>query len=420
MKKLIKAKNTEFEQNARTLAIIDTRQRGGKPIMIDADVLDEAIANGELDALESIHSDKTVIPTKDITANGTYKAKDEGADGYGELNVNVDVQPNLGTKTINENGTYNASDDGLDGYSSVEVETSGDLTEYFNESIDGASSNVAGFVLTIKKLPAYTFNGTKASYMFHWFPGETLNLSKFDTSNVTTFENMFENCRSLKQLDLSNFNTSKATSFGSMFAECWELEELDISNFNTANVTSFYSMFANCKKLTKLDLSHFNTTKANNMGFMFMFSGCENLEELDISSFTSQITANLSGMFASCKKLVSLDLSGLDFGKVIQTSNFLNGCSALTNLSFATNFGKGFTAKTANNSSYQLSLSSSKNLTHDSLMDVINKLYDLNLTYDVANGGTLYTQKLILGSTNLAKLTEEEVAIATNKGWTVS
>lgn len=57
MKKLIKAKNTEFEQNARTLAIIDTRQRGGKPIMIDADVLDEAIANGELDALESIKVD---------------------------------------------------------------------------------------------------------------------------------------------------------------------------------------------------------------------------------------------------------------------------------------------------------------------------------------------------------------------------
>ena len=56
---------------------------------------------------------------------------------------------------------------------------------------------------------------------------------------------------------------------------------------------------------------------------------------------------------------------------------------------------------------------------NESLMNVINNLYDLNLTYDVANGGTLYRQILRLGSTNLAKLTSDEIAIATNKGWDV-
>ena len=53
-------------------------------------------------------------------------------------------------------------------------------------------------------------------------------------------------------------------------------------------------------------------------------------------------------------------------------------------------------------------------------MNVINNLYDLNITYDVANGGTLYTQSLVLGGTNLAKLTDEEKAIAINKGWSLS
>jgi hypothetical protein len=67
-----------------------------------------------------------------------------------------------------------------------------------------------------------------------------------------------------------------------------------------------------------------------------------------------------------------------------------------------------------------LNLSTCTALTHDSLINVINGLYDLNLTYDVANGGTLYTQTLNLGSTNKAKLTAEEIAIATAKGWTVS
>ena len=98
----------------------------------------------------------------------------------------------------------------------------------------------------------------------------------------------------------------------------------------------------------------------------------------------------------------------------------LSSLAKLTNLIFGTNLGKGYTQKTSNLNEYCCGLSFVSLLNHESLMDVINKLYDLNLTYDVANGGTLYTQQLMLGSTNLAKLTPEEIAIATNKGWTVS
>lgn len=51
-------------------------------------------------------------------------------------------------------------------------------------------------------------------------------------------------------------------------------------------------------------------------------------------------------------------------------------------------------------------------LTHDSLMNVINNLYDIK-SKGVKN------QRLQLGNTNKAKLTAEEIAIATNKGWNV-
>ena len=43
----------------------------------------------------------------------------------------------------------------------------------------------------------------------------------------------------------------------------------------------------------------------------------------------------------------------------------------------------------------------------------------INDLYDIASAG-VQPQKLVLGSTNLAKLTAEEIAIATNKGWTGS
>ena len=81
----------------------------------------------------------------------------------------------------------------------------------------------------------------------------------------------------------------------------------------------------------------------------------------------------------------------------------------ITTLGGFLNIGKAYTQKSSIVSAYQIRLHICTKLTHESLMNVINKLYDLNLTYDVANGGTLYTQSIALGSTNLSKLTAEEI-----------
>lgn len=56
-----------------------------------------------------------------------------------------------------------------------------------------------------------------------------------------------------------------------------------------------------------------------------------------------------------------------------------------------------------------LKLSDSTKLTHDSLMVIINGLQTVTTT-----------QKLTLGETNLAKLTDAEKKIATDKGWTLA
>ena len=62
---------------------------------------------------------------------------------------------------------------------------------------------------------------------------------------------------------------------------------------------------------------------------------------------------------------------------------------------------------------YRLDLSPCSLLTKQSIINVLNNLYD------IASKGC-NTQSIVLGSTNIAKLTEDEIAIATNKGWTVS
>ena len=183
------------------------------------------------------------------------------------------------------------------------------------------------------------------------------------------------------------------------------------------NISSMERMFSGCASLTELDLSNLDMSNVESMAYTFY--GCSKLSSLDFGNMNTSNLTSIRSAFHNCQKLTSLDLSNLDMSNVNNVNGAFNACIDLENLKGFKNLGKGYTQKTANNSNYTLNLSYS-DLTVESLLDIINNLYDLNLTYDVANGGTLYTQTLQLGSGNKNKLTTDEIAIATNKGWTVS
>ena len=119
-----------------------------------------------------------------------------------------------------------------------------------------------------------------------------------------------------------------------------------------------------------------------------------------------------AGMFNLCSNLTTVP--ELDLSSATNLTQMFKYCIALTTLGGFKNLGQAYlTSESSNYSEYKLDLSSCTQLTHDSLMNVINKLYDI-----AAKGCN--TQQLVLGSTNLAKLSAEEIAIATNKGWSVS
>ncbi|NBJ47154.1 hypothetical protein C6N01_13150 [Enterococcus faecalis] len=80
------------------------------------------------------------------------------------------------------------------------------------------------------------------SYMFlNNYKLERLNLSSFDTSEVTRMSGMFVNCTSLTELDLSNFDTSKVTAMTDMFTGCTSLEKINMSNFSSQKLTAYGS-----------------------------------------------------------------------------------------------------------------------------------------------------------------------------------
>ena len=187
------------------------------------------------------------------------------------------------------------------------------------------------------------------------------------------------------------------------------------ANYNKVNY-----MFGNCSLLKNENIDFALLDFSNVINMQYVFDGCSSLKTIDFSNLKNNKTEVWIYTFRNCKVLETLDLSGFEMDKTKNISSPFQSCSELTNLKGFKNLGKAYTEQTSNYSAYSLVLNNSPKLTHESLMNVINNLYDLNLTYNVANGGTLYRQSLKIGSTNLTKLTEEDIAIATNKGWDVT
>ena len=174
------------------------------------------------------------------------------------------------------------------------------------------------------------------------------------------------------------------------FSYCWygwssltEFPVLDLSGG-----TDFSYAWYNCSNLTsfpRLDLS-------NGSVFDMTWTFCSSLKEFPLIN-TSKGT-NFYMTWYSCSSLTSLP--ALDLHNGTDFSMAWGSCSSLTNLG-------GFGAISAD-----FSLSDSPNLTVESLMNVINQ------------AATVTGKTMTLGSTNLAKLTDEQKAVATNKGWTLA
>ena len=121
-------------------------------------------------------------------------------------------------------------------------------------------------------------------FMISKVPNYATSFSSFDTSRVKNMNSMFYCCESVKKLDLSSFDTSRVNSMRSMFSSCYDLTDLDISNFSTGNVSNMDYMFYDCSSLTALDLSHFDIGKCENMGCMFDW--CFSLESLKVGKWS--------------------------------------------------------------------------------------------------------------------------------------
>jgi len=179
-----------------------------------------------------------------------------------------------------------------------------------------------------------SFAVARPTTTYRWFNDMTglttiSGLHYLNTSEVTNMQNMFSGS-GLTSLDLSGFNTANVTDMSYMFYNCSNLRSLDVSSFNTSNVTDMRTMFYRCSNLTSLDVSSFNTSSATTL--TYMFCGCSSLTSLDVSCFNTSSAKNLSYMFRDCSGLTSLDLGSFNTSRATNMSYMFYGCSGLNTI----------------------------------------------------------------------------------------
>ena len=297
----------------------------------------------------------------EVTQNGEYLPHTDIA-GFSKVNVNV--QPTLEELTVTANGEY-LPQDGVDGFSRV-------VAEFDISSLPKVRASL------IRITPnCIDDNG-------QWIGGEFV-----DFSAITSMVHFARDCRNIKNFDNVSWNfPTKSLSWDYAFNNCTSLTHLDFTNANKTKVSNLWSAFGNIRTLKELKgLDKLDVSGCEDFAGFISHVACD---EIDITSWDFVSASRIGSQFYSCTKLKSF-IGNKTIEDVIQ-----NDIKAFTNAKVNITIG-GYAGA----------------IERPSLRALINGLADLT---------GKETKILTLTGTNqnlIAKLTEEDIAIATNKNWTI-
>ena len=224
---------------------------------------------------------------------------------------------------------------------------------------------------------------------------------------------MFSYCPSLKNIDVSKWNVSNLSSLGALFAYSG-LEYLDLSAWDLKNCTAMNGCFEGCSKLKTLIMptltpNKVKTSNGNNyMSFQSMLQGCSSLKEFDISHW-EEINVNGVYRFMAGSGIETFNLSCINLKADHLGYSMPPTQTTLVNATFYKTF---LPNKLSDINPFQnFTLAPFTQLSKESLLSFLNCLAD------ITSSGKSYT--IPLGSVNLAKLSSDEIKIATDKGWSV-
>ena len=293
-----------------------------------------------------------------------------------------------------------------------------------------------------------------SDYMFRNYKNETIPFEiNYDPSSGThTMRNMFQSAYEL--ITPPKINNVKPSALNYLFSFCSNLKEIpedyfdnwDWSYHQSGSVGAYSAgqqgIFERCYSLRKVPMKLFNNFQPNasNMYSYFYggFSYCHNLDELiDLPiPYTAEYTSNMFyNTFYNCQCLKNMTFETNEDGsplvkrwksQTIDLSNNVGYANGYTDI-VAYNSGRTPNERVYDDATYQAVKDNPdwyavivdySRYNHDSAVRTINSLPDTS-----AYGTNTIKFKGAAGALNggaINTLTEEEIAVATAKGWTVS
>ena len=261
----------------------------------------------------------------------------------------------------------------------------------------------------------------------------------------------FMGCSNLKTIGkIVNCNCS---GFSNIFSSCYNLRELPVFENFTFDTSSYSSntarsAFSSCRSLRSVPeelLNKLGNEKATSNIYSGIFSGCNTLDEIcGLSPISGTLTSNqFSSTFTECHRLKRLTFDTKEDGRPYivswknQTIELYKGVGWITsNEKYITDYNSGITSdkKVIDEVSYQAlkndpdwysNVPYYSRFNHDSAVELINSLPDTS-AYLATQSGSTNTIKFrqeagsLTDGGQIGNLTEEEIAVATAKGWSIS
>nr|CAI9750299.1 hypothetical protein JMPHXYHW_JMPHXYHW_CDS_0033 [uncultured phage] len=371
----------------------------------------------------------------------------------------VFVPPTIEKLNITANGTYEAPE-GVDGYSPITVDvipegvpTDEELTISGDCSYRFYGDNWTWFLEKYKDRLVFN-NITNAADMFSRSPSiESLDFDIIfdDSQSHIKAINMFSYCDNLK--NIRKIVNLKGREIGSMFWGCKRLrylpqfENFSFINYDYAELQNFFCYCYSLRSIPEEFLKKLSITASGGYtGYSLGYNGfydCKSLDEIKgINIRRSNITSNLFyHTFDYCGRVKNIIFAKEDNGSPYTAtwkSQYINlasnvGYAGVEDFIIGWNSGITSDKKVIDDTTYQALKNDPDWFTlkkeysrynHDSAVATINSLPDTS-AYLAEKGGT-NTIKFIgdAGSATdggaINTLTEEEIAVATAKGWTIT
>ena len=316
----------------------------------------------------NVATKEPVLEGLSVINNGTYTPK-TGVDGFNSVEVNV--LPKLETLNATDNGTYTPST-GKDGFDSVTVDVPKEKHNVTSKSItaNGVYNSTGDEVWNevSVNVPDKTFN--KASVTKEYTANGQYSIATPDgydgisdvSVNVNVASSGGFDTKLLRALDLTSYDENMH-----------QIRIIDVSGNDFSNLQSLQMVNVWNSSLKTVNMSNcVFTSKLSTLNYMFQ--GCGNIETIDFTNCDFSHSDGFVGSFDS-SSLTTINCDGLK----LPDANMDN-----TGLSLTTK------------------------LTVDSIVGLLNALPQSTHNYSFQ-----------IGADNIAKLSDDQKAIATNKGWTL-